>query len=145
MKGNIIMNNYNKRNQIDLFDDDDPFFTPFVNFFSKESSKLLKTDIKETDKEYTLLMDVPGLTKKDIKISLDQKYLTVTATSDQESQEGTKYIRKERFYGTSTRSFYVGDIEQKDIKASFENGLLIIVIPKKNYQKAEEKKYIDIN
>lgn len=142
------MSNYaNKRNQLDLFEDDDPFFSSFFNMFSKDSgNRLLKADIKETDKDYMILMDVPGLDKKDIKIALEQKYLTITATtSKEENDENSKYLRKERFYGTSSRSFYVGDIEQKDIKASFLNGVLTITLPKENYREAEEKKYIDIN
>ena len=138
-------NNLNRRNQLDLFTDDDPFFSNFFNVFTKDNNKLMKTDIKESEKDYIIMMDVPGLNKKDIKISLDQKYLTITATTTQEPEENFKYIRKERFYGTSTRSFYVGDIEQKDIKASFDSGVLYITLPKKDYKKAQEKKYIDID
>lgn len=142
------MSNYlNRRNNdLDLFEDDDPFFANFFNVFSKDGSKLMKTDIKETEKAYVILIDVPGFDKKDIKLSLDNKYLTITATSAKEEKENnSKYLRKERFYGTCSRSYYVGDIEQKDIKASFENGVLSINIPKQEYQKAEEKKYIEID
>ena len=137
--------NYNRRNgHTDLFEDSDPF--NFFNVFSKDAAnKIMRTDIKETEKDYVILMDVPGMSKKDITITLEQKYLTITASNVKEEVDDSKYIRKERFYGTSTRSFYVGDIEQKDIKASFDNGVLVINLPKKNYKKAEEKKYIDIN
>lgn len=136
-----------RNNQLDLFMDDDPFFSSLFNVFSKDTNKLMRTDIKESDKDYIIMMDVPGLDKKDIKISLDQKYLTITATTSEKEEENpnSKYLRKERFYGTCMRSFYVGDIEQKDIKATFDNGVLNITLPKKDYIKAQEKKYIDIN
>ncbi len=142
------MSNYlNRRNNdLDLFEDEDPFFANFFNVFSKDGSKLMRTDIKETEKDYVILIDVPGFDKKDIKLSLDKKYLTVTATSSKEEKDhNSKYLRKERFYGTCSRSYYVGEIEQKDIKASFENGVLSIVLPKQDYQKVEEKKYIEID
>lgn len=136
-----------RNNQLDLFMDDDPFFSSLFNVFSKDTNKLMRTDIKESDKDYIIMMDVPGLDKKDIKISLDQKYLTITATTSEKEEDNSnfKYLRKERFYGTCMRSFYVGDIEQKDIKATFDNGVLNITLPKKDYIKAQEKKYIDIN
>ena len=134
----------NKRNndELNLFDDEDLFFNLFNNFSKEGAETMMKTDIKETENEYVLYVDVPGIDKKDIKISLEKKYLVITASTSKE--ESTKYIRKERFYGTSTRSFYVGDIAKEDIKASFDNGVLIVSIPKEAKKKEEEKKYIEI-
>ena len=134
--------NRNENDDLDLFDDEDPFFNLLNNFAKGGQTNMMKTDIKETENEYVLYVDVPGIDKKDIKISLEKKYLVITASTSKE--ENTKYIRKERFYGTSTRSFYVGDIAQEDIKASFDNGVLIVSIPKEAKKKEEEKKYIEI-
>ena len=140
------MNTYlNRRNNdLSLFAEEDAFFANLFGGFAKDS-KIMKTDIKETEKDYVLLIDVPGFDKKDIKISLDQKYLTVTATSKKDIAEDEKFLKQERFYGTVTRSFYVGEVEQKAISASFTNGVLQIKLPKHNYKKVEERKYIDIN
>ena len=140
------MNTYlNRRNNdLSLFAEEDAFFANLFGGFTKDS-RIMKTDIKETEKDYVLLIDVPGFDKKDIKISLDQKYLTVTATSKKDIAEGEKFLKQERFYGTVTRSFYVGEVEQKAINASFTNGVLQIKLPKHNYKKVEERKYIDIN
>ncbi|MCI5744692.1 MAG: Hsp20/alpha crystallin family protein [Erysipelotrichaceae bacterium] len=134
--------NRNENDDLDLFDDEDPFFNLLNNFAKGGQNNMMKTDIKETENEYVLYVDVPGIDKKDIQISLEKKYLVITASTSKE--ENTKYIRKERFYGTSTRSFYVGDIAKEDIKASFDNGVLIVSIPKEAKKKEEEKKYIEI-
>lgn len=141
------MSNYLNRhnNNLDLFEDE-PFFTSLFNNFRNESSKLLNTDIKEKENEFVIMVDVPGFEKKDIKITLEQEYLTITATSPKEEKnENEKFLRKERFYGTCSRSYYVGDIKQEDIKASFNNGVLSIFVPKQNYRKKEEKTYIQID
>ncbi len=142
------MSNYlNRRNNnnLDLFEEE-PFFTSFFNNFQNESNKLLSTDIKETDKEYVILIDVPGFEKKDIKISLDEGYLTVSATNHKDNKnENEKYLRCERFYGTCSRSYYIGDIKQEEIKANVENGVLKIFIPKNNFRKKEERSFIQID
>ena len=90
-------------------------------------------------------MDVPGYKKSDIKISLDNKNLTVSLENKKEYQENSKMLHSERFYGTVTRSFFVGNITQKDIKATIDNGLLVISLPKESYRKEEEKKFIEIH
>ena len=139
------MNYYvNRRNNnLDLFNEEDAFFANLFSGFTKDG-KLLKTDIAETDKDYMLFIDVPGLSKKDVKISLEDKYLTVSATSTKEESDAVTFVRGERFYGTASRSFYVGDVEQKSINAKIDNGVLTITIPKKVYKNVEENKFIDI-
>lgn len=132
-----------RNNNLDLFNEEDAFFANLFSGFSKDG-KLLKTDIAETDKDYLVFIDVPGLTKKDVKISLEDKYLTVKIESVKEENEAMTFVRNERFYGTASRSFYVGDVEQKEINAKIDNGVLTITIPKKNYKKVEEEKFIDI-
>ena len=132
---------------------------PFDAFFNaasapmqamqKMSPTLMRTDIKETDGGYELVIDMPGFKKDDVQAELKDGYLTITAQTKTESEDkdekGT-YVRKERFSGKCSRTFYVGDdIEEDDIKAKFEDGTLKIDVPKKQEQpKLEEKKTISI-
>ena len=132
-----------------LFDNmfDDMFRDPF--FTSSNTTKLMKTDIQEKDDKYILDMDLPGYDKEDIKAQLKDGYLTITAqenTSNEDKDEKGNYIRRERYCGKCSRSFYVGDsIKEEDIKASFNNGILELTFPKEVPQKEEEMKYITID
>lgn len=132
-----------RKNEFDLFDEmfNDPFFT-------RGESKLMKTDIKEKKDHYELEVDLPGYEKEDIKIELSDGYLTIHASMNKsvdEEEKDSKYVHKERYVGNSSRSFYVGDnVKEEDIKASFKNGTLKLIIPKERQEKLEEKKYIDI-
>ena len=137
-----------------LFDDlmDFPFEKEFFGhrnpLYGKHAQNVMKTDIKESDTAYEMDIDLPGFKKEDVSAKLENGYLTITASTDskkEEKQEG-KYIRKERYSGTTSRSFYVGeDLTQEDIKAKFENGVLKVLVPKKEEQpKVEKKSYIDI-
>ena len=132
-----------RRNDFDLFDEmfSDPFFTG-------SESRVMKTDIKEKKDKYVIDMDLPGYEKEDIKIEIQDGYLTVHAKANKaetDKEEG-KYVRKERYYGECSRSFYVGDeVKEEDIKASFKNGTLKIEVPKKEEKKEKkDKKYIQI-
>ncbi len=133
-----------KRNDFDLFDvmfKDDPFFR-------RETEKIMKTDIKETADKYLLEIDLPGYNKNDIKIDIDDGYLNIQAKTDLENkdEEDGKFVRKERYYGECSRSFYIGkNVTEEEIKASFKNGTLKLEVPK-NEEKKElpEKKYIQI-
>ena len=131
-----------RRNDFDLFDEifDDPFF-------SRVDTKLMRTDIKEKKDSYVVNVDLPGYEEEDIKIEINNGYLTVTAektNSDEEKEEG-RYIRKERYSGQCSRSFYVGDnVKDTDVKASFKNGILTLEFPKEKHEEIEEKKYIPI-
>ena len=127
-----------------LFDDWMSF--PFRNF---NTNSLMKTDIRETDGSFELDIDMPGFNKEDLKAELKEGYLTISASTnkdDGEKDENGRYIRRERYVGSCSRSFYVGeDIKQDDIKAKFENGILKISVPKKEAQpKVEEDKHIAI-
>ena len=111
---------------------------------------LMKTDIKETEGGYELDMDLPGYTKDDVKAELKKGYLIVHASKEKkedEKGEDGKYIRRERYYGSCSRSFYVGkDVTEEDIKAKFDNGILKITVPKKEEKpQIEEKKFISID
>ena len=108
----------------------------------------MKTDVKETDKGYELDIELPGYQKEDVKAQLKDGYLTVQAAknvnNDEKNNEGA-YIRRERYEGTMSRSFYVGeDVTEADIQAKFENGILKLSVPKKEAKKVEENKYITI-
>ena len=109
----------------------------------------MKTDIKDTKEGYELDIELPGYNKEDVSAELKDGYMTISAStkSDEgEKDENGKYIRRERYYGSCSRSFYVGEaITQEDIKARFENGILKLFVPKKEEKPAvEEKKYITI-
>lgn len=91
----------------------------------------MKTDIKETEKEFALAVDLPGFDKKDINLSLDNGYLTVKAQREK-VEEDKDFIRRERNY-SCVRSYYVGDsVTEEDIKAKYDNGTLSITVPKKD-------------
>ena len=116
----------------DVFDD---FFFPTVK--SNEFGKM-KCDIYEKDNVYHLEMDIPGFDKNDVDIQIDDNdYLTITAekSTNKEENQDKNYIRKERFYGKYQRSFYIGNINKNAIEASFENGILKVVMPKKKKKK----------
>lgn len=134
-----------------LFDDFfDGFSKPLANFgaFTNQTN-VMKTDVREHDNGFELDIDLPGVKKEDVKAELKDGYLTVSAahgTQNDEKDESGKYIRRERYYGTASRSFYVGDaVKQEDIKAKFENGILKLMIPKVEKQKeVEQNHYIQI-
>ena len=123
--------------------------TAHVQAMQKLSPSLMRTDIKETDAGFELTIDLPGFKKDDVQAELKDGYLTIAAQTQSESEDkdekGT-YVRKERFSGKCSRTFYVGDdIEEDDIRAKFEDGVLKIAVPKKQEQpKLEEKKTIAI-
>lgn len=123
----------------DLFDD---------SLFHKNESKLMKTDIKELDDKYVIDVDLPGYNKEDIKISVENGYLVINASTNEEKneEEKGKVIKKERYYGQCSRSFYISDdLTVEDIKASYKNGTLSLEVPKKDEQEKEaEKQYVQI-
>ena len=116
--------------------------------YGKHAKNLMKTDVEETEKGYEVDMDLPGFKKDEFSILLENGYLTVSAAKgldkDEEDKKG-KYIRKERYAGSMSRSFYVGeDITEDEISAKFENGILQLKVPKKDGQSTENKKCITI-
>ena len=130
------------RRRFDLFDD---FFND-DDFFSRKQPSLMKTDIREKKDKYLIDVDLPGFEKENIKLSLNDGYLEISAKVEKEdNSDEEKMVRQERFYGECSRSFYVGDeIEEKDINAEFKNGILKIEIPKKEEKKLPETKQIEI-
>ena len=132
------------RRNFDLFDDifDEPMF-------GRNDNKIMKTDIKEHENGYEIIVDLPGYNKNNLHLSIEDGYLTVNAKQEKENNEKDnhgKFVRRERFLGECSRSFYVGeDIKEEDIKASYKDGVLTIDIPKVDQtKKVPEKKYIQI-
>ena len=140
----------------DLFDDfmrDFPFYDDKQarraekKLYGHRGRNLMKTDIRETDGSYELEMDLPGFTKDEVKVSLENGYLTVQAAKgldeDEQEKKTGRYIRRERYAGACERSFYVGeDVTQEEIKGEFKHGILRLSIPKKEAKPAvPEKKY----
>ena len=109
----------------------------------------MKTDIRTKDDMYILDMELPGYKKENIQMELKEGYLTIHAsrnTTNEEKDAKGNILRQERFSGSSSRSFYVGkELSQEDIKARFENGELMISIPKEAPKKVEEKRFIPID
>jgi HSP20 family protein len=134
-----------------LFNDDwMDFGFPEVDkaLYGKHASHEMKTDVKETDSGYEVDIDLPGFKKDEINVQLDNGYLSISAAKgldkEEKNKEG-KYIRKERYAGAMSRSFYVGDaITQEDIKAKYESGILRLSIPKKEAKQVEATKRIAI-
>ena len=142
-----------------LFDDwfdDFPFYTDKAlkntekKLYGNKAGRVMKTDIKEHDNGYELIIDLPGFTKDEVKASIENGYLTISAAKgldkDEKEKDTGRYIRQERYAGACQRSFYVGEgITQEDVKGEFKHGILKLFVPKKEAKKAvEENKYISI-
>jgi HSP20 family protein len=143
LKELIFMMMIPRRHDFDLFDD---VFGD--SFFNEGESKLMKTDIKEKKDKYIIDIDLPGYEKEGIKLNIQDGYLTVHASVNKEEkdEEKGKFVRRERYSGACSRSFYVGEsVKEEDIKAKFRNGTLTIEVPKKEEKKElPETKYIPI-
>lgn len=133
-----------------VFDDlfEDPF-KEFTRVPARPQHELMRTDVKEKEDGFELSIALPGVKKEDITAEIKDGYLTVsatTATNNDEKNEDGKYIRRERFFGSAKRSFFIGeDITEKDIQAKYVDGILTLDIPKKEVKPVvEEKKFINI-
>ena len=134
-----------------LFNDDwMDFGFPEIDkaLYGKHAGHVMKTDVKETDAGYEVDIDLPGFKKDEISAKLENGYLTISAAKgldkDEQDKNG-KYIRKERYAGSMSRSFYVGEgVTQDDIKAKYEDGILRLVVPKKDNKTVEADRYISI-
>lgn len=134
-----------------LFDDWMDFTFPEVDkkLYGKQAANIMQTDIKETEHNYEVSMNLPGFQKDEIHAELKDGYLVIHAeknvNNDEKNKEG-RYIRRERYTGNMSRSFYIGkEITQDEIHAKFKNGILVLDIPKKDKKKeVEEKQYVTI-
>lgn len=139
----------------DLFDEmmnfpfEDEFFGKHNPLYGKHAKNMMKTDVRETDGSYEVDIDLPGFKKDEISAELKNGYLTISAAKgldkDEKDKKTGNYIRRERYAGSMSRSFYVGDdVAQEDIYAKFENGILQLTIPKKDAKAVEQNNYIAI-
>ena len=133
-----------------LFDDFMDFSFPDIDkeLYGKRAHSIMKTDVKELEDAYEVMVDLPGFNKEDIKLELNDGTLTISAVKslDKENEKKGNYIRRERVVGNMQRSFYVGEgLTEEDIHAKYENGILTLDIPKKEVKKIPEKKYISID
>ena len=143
-----------------LFDDwmdDFPFGKEFEKemfpekspLYGKHAKNMMKTDVRETDDSYEVDIDLPGFKKDEVNVKLEDGYITISAAKgldkDEKDKKNGKYIRRERYAGSMSRSFYVGeDILDTDIHARFENGILKLDVPKKEAKAVETKKHVAI-
>lgn len=137
---NYYLNKLN--NDLSLRDEESSILSTFFNTVNKET-KVMRTDILENEKEFILNMEVPGFNKENIKISLEQKYLTVEIDKEKKKESKTEYLLKERYEGKFSRTFYIGNVDKTNIKAKVEDGILTITLPKQELK--QEKTQIEIN
>ncbi len=135
----------------------DDFFDPMFHemdrmdkkLYGKNAARVMKTDVRENEKDFEVIIDLPGFKKDQVKLELDNGYLTISAEKGMEKenkdQAHGRLIRSERYTGAMQRSFYVGDnLTEEDIKAKFEDGVLTVTVPKEEPRKLPEKKTIMI-
>lgn len=121
--------------------------------YGHRAKNVMNTDIRESDSDYEMTIDLPGFKKEEIQVALENGYLTISAAKgfendkeeNEEEKKKGKYIRQERYSGSCQRSFYVGEaLEVSDINAKFEHGILRLIIPKKDQKEVASNKYVAI-
>ncbi len=119
--------------------------------YGRHGANMMKTDVQEHDDHYEVDIDLPGFKKEELSLELKDGYLVINAAKgldkDETEKESGKFVRRERYAGSMSRSFYVGEaLKQEDIHAKYESGVLKLNIPKMDARKSniEEKKYIAI-
>lgn len=132
-----------------FFDDslEKEFFGTHNPLYGKHAKNLMKTDVKDVKDHYEVAIDLPGFQKDEVNVELENGYLTISAAKgldkDQKDDEG-HYIRQERYSGSCSRSFYVGDIQPEDIHAKYEDGILKLTLPKADQKAVENQNRIAI-
>lgn len=132
-----------------FFDDslEKEFFGTHNPLYGKHAKNLMKTDVKDVNDHYEVAVDLPGFQKDEVNVELENGYLTISAAKgldkDQKDDEG-HYIRQERYSGSCSRSFYVGDFQPEDIHAKYEDGILKLTLPKADQKAMEHQNRIAI-
>ncbi|MFW5788285.1 MAG: Hsp20/alpha crystallin family protein [Halanaerobiales bacterium] len=143
---NLVPFRNRRRNQVS--EREDPFYSLVSDFFSDVMDVAdlgFKTDIKEDENNYYIEAELPGLSKEDIKIEIDDDNLIISATNEKiEEEEKENYLRRERRSGTYQRSFRLDNVNEDGIEAEYEDGILNVVLPKEEPGKPQ-KRVIDIN
>lgn len=134
----------------DFFDDRFGMFPVWSGrdpLYGKHAKNLMKTDVRETENAYEMDVDLPGFKKEDISVDLKDGYLTICASKnlnrDQNDKDG-RYIRQERYAGSCSRSFYVGDVQPEDVSARYEDGILTLSMPKQTMKELPKSSSIAI-
>lgn len=132
-----------------FFDDslEKEFFGTHNPLYGKHAKNLMKTDVKDVNDHYEVAVDLPGFQKDEVNVKLENGYLTISAAKgldkDQKDDKG-HYIRQERYSGSCSRSFYVGDIQPEDVHAKYEDGILKLTLPKADQKAIEHQNHIAI-
>lgn len=137
------------KNELMNYDDvDESFFSPLFDLFAPATGAerrynrglAMKTDIKSDDKDYTMEVELPGIKKENVAVDLKNGYLTISVREDHnENEEGKKhFVHRERYIGSATRSYYVGNVSKNDVHASFNNGILTLVFPKEEHREENQ-------
>lgn len=132
-----------------FFDDslEKEFFGTQNPLYGKHAKNLMKTDVKDVNDHYEVAVDLPGFQKDEVNVELENGYLTISAAKgldkDQKDDKG-HYIRQERYSGSCSRSFYVGDIQPEDVHAKYEDGILKLTLPKADQKAIEHQNHIAI-
>ena len=123
----------------------DRFFDDIFEIDARRPKEKMECDIYEENGNYVVEATIAGFNKEDIKVEAEDGSIIITASREEnENDEGKKYLRRERHFKSKTqRAFYLGDIDEENIKASFNNGILKITVPKKESE--SNKKLIDID
>ena len=141
----MMMPSIFRGNLFDNFMEDFAFPDIDSVLYGKNAKSMMKTDVKETDNGYEVDIDLPGFQKDEIKMQLDNGYLTVSAAksfNNDEKNENGKYVRRERYAGSMSRSYYVGaHVAETDVHPRYENGILTFQIPKEEKKVVEEKNH----
>ena len=128
--------------------DESEFFGKKNPLYGKHAKNMMKTDVKEKDNGYEVAIDLPGFKKDELHLELNDGYLTISAEKGldkDEKDKNDKYIRRERYAGSMSRSFYVGEnMKEEDIHAKYETGILTLDVPKEQKKAVPEKRYIAI-
>ena len=146
----MMMHNYLGDNLFDEDWADTPLMREYFgkgNFlYGKHAKHLLRTDVRETEDAIEADIDLPGIKKDEIQVHLENGYLTVSAEKHADKQAGKgKYLRQERYSGTVSRTFYVGDaLKPDDVKAKYEDGVLVVSLSKKAPEAIEQRSQIAI-
>ena len=139
---------FRNRNRRDVAErEEDPFNNLVSDFFGDVmdfAGRSFRADIKESDDEYTIEAEMPGMKKEDIELEINDDYLTISAEHSEEKEEKEEnYIRRERRQGKYTRSFYLENVNQDDIEAEYNDGVLKVHLPKEE-KTPVKKRTIDI-
>ena len=129
-----------------------PEFKEFDNMekklYGRRAGRMMKTDVREKDDDYEVVIDLPGFKKEEITVELNDGYLTINAAKGLDKDENDKkgkLIRQERYAGSMTRSFYIGEnVQKEDVEATYRHGVLTLTVPKKAMEKVPEKNLIAI-